>query len=102
MIQPKYHLFVCASCRANGSQNGMCFKRGSVGLLQKFIDEIEERDLSSECLVTNTGCFGVCDKGPIAVVYPEGVWYGDLDEDKVEEICEQHLEGGVPVEAYRI
>jgi (2Fe-2S) ferredoxin len=53
-------------------------------------------------MVTNTGCFGICDKGPVAVVYPEGVWYGNLDEDKVEEICEKHLEGGTPVEAYKI
>jgi (2Fe-2S) ferredoxin len=53
-------------------------------------------------MVTNTGCFGICDKGPIAVVYPEGIWYGNLDEDKVEEICEKHLEGGVPVDAYKI
>jgi (2Fe-2S) ferredoxin len=36
------------------------------------------------------------------VVYPEGIWYGNLDEDKVEEICEKHLEGGVPVDAYKI
>jgi (2Fe-2S) ferredoxin len=66
------------------------------------MEEIEGRDLSSECLLTNTGCFGVCSKGPIAVVYPEGVWYGGLDESAVEEICEGHLEGGAPVEKYRI
>jgi (2Fe-2S) ferredoxin len=66
------------------------------------MEEIDARDLSADCLVTNTGCCGVCDKGPVAVVYPEGVWYGNLDEDAVETICEQHLEGGKPVQEYQI
>jgi (2Fe-2S) ferredoxin len=102
MVTPKYHVIVCTSCRINGTQKGMCFQKGGVGLVQKFIEEIEDRDLTAECMVTNTGCFGICDKGPVAVVYPEGVWYGKLDEDAVAEICERHLEGGAPVEAYRI
>ncbi|EMS71432.1 2Fe-2S ferredoxin [Ruminiclostridium cellobioparum] len=102
MVLPKYHIFVCTSCRINGVQKGFCFQKGSVNLVQKFMEEIEARELSADCLVTNTGCFGICDKGPIAVVYPEGVWYGNLDEDAVEEICEKHMEGGTPAEEYRI
>lgn len=102
MISPKYHIFVCTSCRVNGTQKGFCFQKGSVDLVQKFMQEIEDRDLTGECMITNTGCFGICDKGPIAVVYPEGIWYGNLDEDAVEEICESHFENGEPVKAYQI
>jgi (2Fe-2S) ferredoxin len=61
------------------------------------MEEINDRDLSGEVMITNTGCFGICDKGPIAVVYPEGVWYGNLTEEDVETIVEQHVEGGIPV-----
>jgi (2Fe-2S) ferredoxin len=71
-------------------------------MVQKFMEEIEDRDLTSECMVTNTGCFGIWDKGPIAVVYPEGIWYGNLTEEAVEDICEKHLEGGIPVKEYMI
>jgi (2Fe-2S) ferredoxin len=102
MVSPKYHIFVCTSCRINGVQKGFCFQKGSVGLVQTLMEEIEDRDLTSDCLITNTGCFGICDKGPIAVVYPEGVWYGNLDEDAIGRIAEEHLEGGAPVEDYRI
>jgi (2Fe-2S) ferredoxin len=102
MVQPKYHVFVCTSGRINGTQKGFCHQKGAVDLAQKFMQEIDERELTSDCLLTNTGCFGVCDKGPIAVVYPEGVWYGGLDGDAVEAICEEHLEGGAPVERLRI
>jgi (2Fe-2S) ferredoxin len=63
------------------------------------MEEIDDRDLSSEVMVTNTGCFGICDKGPIVVIYPEGVWYGNVTEEDVETIVEQHIKGGSIVES---
>jgi len=98
MIQPKYHVFICASCRINGTQKGFCHAKGSVGLVQRFMEEIDECDLSSDVMVTNTGCFGICDKGPVVVVYPEGTWYGNVTEDDIAEIVEQHFENGEKVE----
>ncbi|WRS27603.1 2Fe-2S ferredoxin [Oscillospiraceae bacterium MB08-C2-2] len=102
MVSPQYHIFVCTSCRINGVQKGFCSTKGSPELVEKFMEEIEDRDLSGNCMVTNTGCFGICDKGPIAVVYPQGVWYGGLTEEAVEEIVEQHIEGGTVVLQYQI
>lgn len=102
MVSPKYHILVCTSCRSNGVQKGFCHQKDSVKIAEKFIQEIEDRDLSGECMVTNTGCFGICSKGPIAVVYPEGIWYGSLTPDAVEKIVEQHIEGGQTVIEYLI
>ncbi|KAB1438183.1 2Fe-2S ferredoxin [Candidatus Galacturonibacter soehngenii] len=99
MVSPKYHIFVCTSCRINGQQKGFCYSKGAVDLVQRFMEEIDDRDLSGEVMITNTGCFGICDKGPIVVVYPEGVWYGNVTEDDVETIVEQHIEGGLVVES---
>lgn len=98
MVSPKYHVFICTSCRVNGVQKGFCFSKGSTSIVQRFMEEIEDRDLSSEVMITNTGCFGICDKGPIVVIYPEGTWYGNVTVDDVEEIVSVHIEGGEKVE----
>lgn len=98
MVQPKYHVFVCTSCRINGVQKGFCHAKGSVSLVQRFMEEIDERDLSADVLVTNTGCFGICDKGPVVVVYPEATWYGNVTDDDVADIVEQHFENGEKVD----
>jgi len=47
--------------------------------------------------VNRAGCLGVCSQGPIMVVHPEGVWYHDLDEDKLDRIVNEHFKEGESV-----
>ena len=97
MQKPKYHIFVCTSSRANGQQIGFCHAKTSVEVMAKFMEEIEERDIGGVVFLSNTGCFGICEKGPVVVVYPDNVWYGSVTSDDVAEILDQHIEGGTPV-----
>lgn len=48
------------------------------------------------------GCLDACSLGASVVVYPEGVWYGGVQVEDVEEIIEAHLLGGAPVERLRM
>lgn len=97
MNKPSRHIFVCTSSRPTGQQKGMCLSKDGVAVMIKFMEELEERDLAGDVFVTNTGCFGLCEQGPIVVVYPDAVWYKNVSPSDVEEIMDSHIEGGKPV-----
>jgi (2Fe-2S) ferredoxin len=98
MQKPKHHIFVCTSSRPNGTQKGFCHTKAGLEVLAKLNEEIADREIGNEVAVTNTGCFGICEKGPVVVVYPDNVWYGSVTPDDVDEILDQHIEGGKAVE----
>lgn len=91
MNKPKKHIFVCSSSRINGHQRGFCERKDSVRLIQNLMREVQEQDLSSEVIITNTGCLGICTQGPIVIVYPDAVWYGSVTPDDAAEIIESHI-----------
>ena len=77
-----------------------CTSSGSDEVAERFIEEIKKAGLDKEILVVRTGCFGLCELGPVVVVYPEGVFYSRVKPEYVPEIVEEHLLKGRPVRKY--
>jgi (2Fe-2S) ferredoxin len=100
MNKPEHHIFVCASFRVGGEPKGICYKKGSVNLLQYLETEINDRGLEN-IVVSSSGCLKFCDKGPVMVVYPEADWYGEVTESAIDEILDA-LEAGTKAEKYLI
>jgi (2Fe-2S) ferredoxin len=69
----RFHLFLCTQQKPEGVQS--CPAAGSLSVLDLLSREIQARGLGSEVQLTTCGCMGLCDDGPVLVVYPDGVWY---------------------------
>jgi (2Fe-2S) ferredoxin len=97
MARPKKHILVCVQSRPPGHPRGSCQAQGCGPVYQAFLDAFQARNLWNDYLLTNTGCLGPCSMGPSVLVYPEGVFYGNVTTDDVAEIIESHLLNDKPV-----
>lgn len=68
-----------------------CTSSGSAELIRLFEEKIKEAGLEKEVKVVRTGCFGLCEMGPVVIVYPEGAFYSHIKAENVEEIVNEHL-----------
>ena len=75
-----------------------CTSNHGVKVVEKLKAEIEQHKLSEEIQVVPTGCHGMCEMGPLMVVYPEGILYCRVRPDDVQNLVEEHMMKGRPVE----
>lgn len=91
----KKHIFVCTNERTDGRKS--CGEQTGMALVAEFKRLIIERDLQVEVRAQKAGCFDVCGLGPVAVVYPDGVFYKNLKIEDIEKIVESHIVNNQPV-----
>lgn len=97
-----YHVFFCTNQREEGQR---CCQNHHAQALRDYLKKrTKELGIVGRGAVrANTaGCLDRCNKGPVIVIYPEGVWYTYQDQTDIDEIIEEHLQNGRVVERLRI
>ena len=88
------NVLVCGGTGCTSSKSGEIY--------DKFGEELKKLGLENEVSVVKTGCFGLCQKGPIVAVYPDKVFYCQVKVEDVETIVSEHLYKGRVVKALQL
>ena len=90
MDQISNHVLVCTG--------GGCIASGALEVSAAFTKELEDMGIAPKTQVVETGCLGPCAVGPVVLIYPDGVFYQNVQIADVHEIVEEHLLKGRIVE----
>ena len=92
------HIFFCLNERKNGEEN--CAQHAALDGFEHCKIQVKAAGLSGpgKVRVNKAGCLDRCAAGPVAVVYPEAVWYSYVDRADIDEIVDSHLKNGRIVE----
>ena len=92
------HIFFCLNQREGGQ--ACCASQGAQAAFEHCKASVKAAGLAGvgQVRVNKAGCLDRCAGAPVAVVYPEGVWYTFVDNSDIDEIIESHLKNGQVVE----
>ncbi len=94
MSRYQRHVFVCTNQRPAGHPKGCCLDKGSAAVRDRLKSELKKRGLSEIVRANASGCLDACEHGVTVVIYPEGIWYGRVKVEDVEEILDRTILNG--------
>jgi (2Fe-2S) ferredoxin len=98
----EHHVFVCHNTRPEGAPRRSCGCDATTDLHAQLQKLAKAAGLGETVRINKAGCMNQCEHGPMVVVYPEAVWYGNVHPEDAAAIVQEHLVGGKPVERLRV
>lgn len=97
-----YHVFFCLNHRDDG--RACCANQNAEAMREYAKAKIKSLGLAGKgrIRINTSGCLDRCEEGPVIVIYPEGTWYTYVDKEDIDEIIEEHLVHGRPVERLKM
>jgi len=84
----KYQVVICGGTG--------CMSSDSILIRDEFVKQIKEVGLEKDVLVFKSGCFGLCEKGPVVIIFPEETFYSKMTVNDVKAVVQSHLVEGIP------
>lgn len=94
MGQYRHHIFVCTAGKS-------CSRQGAEKVHATIKQAVKAAGVKDTIRVNHAGCMNQCGNGPMVVVYPDDVWYSEVDTRVALRIVSEHILGGEPVEKHR-
>ena len=98
----EHHVFVCCYSRPEGAPRPSCTRDGTSSLHAELKKRVKAAGLDDRVRINKSGCLDQCEHGPMVVVYPDAVWYGNVQPGDAAAIVDEHLLAGRPVERLRL
>lgn len=89
-----HHIFICGNQRSADHARGCCDPSGADQLRNAFKAEVKRRGLNPQVRANKAGCLDQCELGPTVVIYPQGIWYGNVQLEDVTRIVDETIVGG--------
>lgn len=85
------HIFICTNVRDANNPESSCGPKGSLDIQKKFKERLKDMGLKSKIRANQSGCLDTCKHGVSMVIYPQGIWYGHVTINDVDEIIEKSI-----------
>ena len=86
-----HHIFICGNTREPGHRRGCCNPTAADALRSAFKAEVKARGLGPLVRANGAGCLEQCEHGPTVVIYPQGIWYGNVQVSDVPRILDETI-----------
>lgn len=98
--EPVYHkhIFVCTNQRKEGAARLSCGEAHGLELVSAFKEHLKNKPAELRVRAQKAGCLDICDFGPTVAVYPDGIFYVNVQPADVPEIVHEHILNNRPVE----